>query len=142
MKRITTLALLVLPFLFPDQLLAHQSGCHRWHSCPSDTGSYVCGDLGYPCQYDTYSSSESYYIPSYSLPAPRNPNTGRVEFTISSDDWCKYDVSVFWDKPLYADRFSIAASRYAGADPDPIPDTTDTSYTIHNLASGKWYVNI
>ena len=29
---------------------AHRSGCHRWHSCPSDTGSYVCGDLG----YDTY----------------------------------------------------------------------------------------
>lgn len=26
---------------------AHQNGCHRWHSCPSDTGSYVCGDLGY-----------------------------------------------------------------------------------------------
>ena len=28
----------------------HESGCHRWHSCPSDTGSYVCGDRG----YDTY----------------------------------------------------------------------------------------
>lgn len=27
--------------------LAHRSGCHRWHSCPSDTGSYVCGDLGH-----------------------------------------------------------------------------------------------
>ena len=26
---------------------AHKSGCHRWHSCPSDSGSYVCGDLGY-----------------------------------------------------------------------------------------------
>jgi hypothetical protein len=26
---------------------AHQNGCHRWHSCPSDTGSYVCGNLGY-----------------------------------------------------------------------------------------------
>lgn len=26
---------------------AHRSGCHRWHSCPSDSGSYVCGDLGY-----------------------------------------------------------------------------------------------
>src|SRR4051812_33083480 len=25
---------------------AHQDGCHRWHSCPSDTGSYECGDLG------------------------------------------------------------------------------------------------
>ena len=23
---------------------AHRSGCHRWHSCPSDSGSYVCGD--------------------------------------------------------------------------------------------------
>jgi endonuclease YncB( thermonuclease family) len=29
---------------------AHRSGCHRWHSCPSDSGSYTCGDLG----YDTY----------------------------------------------------------------------------------------
>ncbi len=29
---------------------AHRSGCHRWHSCPSDTGSSVCGDLGYCSQ--------------------------------------------------------------------------------------------
>jgi len=29
---------------------AHRSGCHRWHSCPSDTGSYDCGDLGYCSQ--------------------------------------------------------------------------------------------
>src|SRR2546428_13185529 len=26
---------------------AHRSGCHRWHSCPSDRGTYVCGDLGH-----------------------------------------------------------------------------------------------
>ena len=26
---------------------SHPDGCHRWHSCPSDDGSYVCGDLGY-----------------------------------------------------------------------------------------------
>ena len=26
---------------------AHRSGCHRWHSCPSDHGTYTCGDLGY-----------------------------------------------------------------------------------------------
>lgn len=25
---------------------AHRDGCHKLHSCPSDTGSYVCGDLG------------------------------------------------------------------------------------------------
>jgi len=34
----------------PNQGYAHRDGCHRWHSCPSDTGSYVCGDLG----IDTY----------------------------------------------------------------------------------------
>lgn len=32
--------------LSKNPLLAHRSGCHRYHSCPSDTGSYVCGDLG------------------------------------------------------------------------------------------------
>src|SRR5213593_1370323 len=26
---------------------AHRSGCHRWHSCPSDRGTYECGDLGH-----------------------------------------------------------------------------------------------
>lgn len=35
----------VLPYV----ALAHRSGCHNLHTCPSDTSSYVCGDLGYPC---------------------------------------------------------------------------------------------
>ena len=26
---------------------AHRDGCHSHHSCPSDSGSYVCGDKGY-----------------------------------------------------------------------------------------------
>jgi len=29
---------------------AHRSGCHRWHSCPSDHGTYVCGDIGHCSQ--------------------------------------------------------------------------------------------
>jgi micrococcal nuclease len=33
--------------LFPEDSSAHRSGCHRWHSCPSDNGSYECGDLGH-----------------------------------------------------------------------------------------------
>jgi hypothetical protein len=50
MKRIP-LALLALTLLIPfSTASAHRSGCHRWHSCPSDTGSYVCGDLGYTSQ--------------------------------------------------------------------------------------------
>jgi phosphatidylserine/phosphatidylglycerophosphate/cardiolipin synthase-like enzyme len=30
---------------------AHQDPCHRLHSCPSDTGSYTCGDKGRCDQY-------------------------------------------------------------------------------------------
>ena len=44
-KLILLIALIALAL--PNVTLAHRSGCHRWHSCPSDTGSYVCGDLGY-----------------------------------------------------------------------------------------------
>ncbi len=44
--RALALALLVLAVATPAAE-AHRSGCHRWHSCPSDTGSYVCGDTGY-----------------------------------------------------------------------------------------------
>jgi hypothetical protein len=29
------------------EVWAHPDGCHRWHSCESDDGSYVCGDLGH-----------------------------------------------------------------------------------------------
>ena len=36
-----------LIIFLPYTSYAHQDGCHRWHSCPSDSGSYVCGDLGY-----------------------------------------------------------------------------------------------
>lgn len=46
-KYITIPALLTVFILSPIVASAHRSGCHRWHSCPSDTGSYECGDLGY-----------------------------------------------------------------------------------------------
>ncbi len=38
-------ALLSSPLIVLDSS-GHRDGCHRWHSCPSDNGSYVCGDLG------------------------------------------------------------------------------------------------
>ncbi len=38
---------LVLGPLCGSPAQAHRSGCHRWHSCPSDRGTYICGDLGY-----------------------------------------------------------------------------------------------
>lgn len=39
-------SLLFVSSLSVDSASAHQSGCHAQHSCPSDTGSYVCGDTG------------------------------------------------------------------------------------------------
>ena len=40
-----SLAILVF-FSYAVIAAAHRSGCHRWHSCPSDSGSYICGDTG------------------------------------------------------------------------------------------------
>lgn len=39
-------AALAWPVVFAAPAYAHRSGCHAAHSCPSDTGSYVCGDTG------------------------------------------------------------------------------------------------
>ena len=50
-------ALVISVALSPTDVFAHRSGCHRWHSCPSDSGSYTCGDAGHPCQYPTYPAS-------------------------------------------------------------------------------------
>lgn len=47
MKIFSFALLVILVFAMPNIVVAHQSGCHRWHSCPSDSGSYICGDLGY-----------------------------------------------------------------------------------------------
>jgi len=40
----------LLTFLTVPVADAHRSGCHRWHSCPSDHGTYVCSDTGHCSQ--------------------------------------------------------------------------------------------
>lgn len=56
------IAVFGLTLAFPVSVLAHQSGCHRWHSCPSDSDSYSCGDLGYDSECGMY---EVYEEPDY-----------------------------------------------------------------------------
>jgi hypothetical protein len=47
MNNKTLLFVLALLLTFSvTKVEAHRDGCHAAHSCPSDTGSYVCGDLG------------------------------------------------------------------------------------------------
>ncbi len=37
----------ILAFSFLGVASAHRDGCHSKHSCPSDDGTYKCGDKGY-----------------------------------------------------------------------------------------------
>jgi parallel beta-helix repeat protein len=61
MYKFVLLAMIFLVFLsmIPMDSFSHRSGCHRWHSCPSDSGSYGCGDLGYDCRYSSAPSNSS-----------------------------------------------------------------------------------
>ncbi len=47
MKLFALLLIAVLMFSVLNFASAHRDGCHSMHSCPSDTGSYECGDRGY-----------------------------------------------------------------------------------------------
>jgi len=80
---------------FDGTALAHRSGCHRWHTCPSDTGSYemetdadgdavpFCGDSMYrgtdgKCHYfstDLPGSTDS----KPSAPTPKPSTERKVE---------------------------------------------------------------
>jgi hypothetical protein len=40
-RRLSLAVLIACAVLLPGVASAHRSGCHRWHTCPSDTGSYT-----------------------------------------------------------------------------------------------------
>ena len=73
----------LVPFILfgPIAALAHLSGCHRWHSCPSDTGSYVCGDLGYcsQCPDNAYCQGGQPRPPTPRTTEPSEPSTTQAE---------------------------------------------------------------
>ncbi len=56
MKTLILTALTLAPLFALSSVQAHRSGCHRWHSCESDSGSYTCGDTGHSNYCDTPSS--------------------------------------------------------------------------------------
>jgi Staphylococcal nuclease homologue len=51
---------------------AHQDSCHRLHSCPSDLGTYVCGDKGRcdPCPDNEFCFGRK---PRAATPSPAQP---------------------------------------------------------------------
>lgn len=76
---------------------AHRDGCHRWHSCPSDTGSYVCGDLGYDSECgDTGGTREEeldLFPPDVPLiGTPTVAAGGKVSLTVTAERGSRVEV--------------------------------------------------
>lgn len=107
--------------LFPVQAQAHRNGCHRWHSCPSDSGSYVCGDLG----YDTYcpgadGSGGSSATDSVDVTAPDMPKVadvyagagGKVHATVTAERGSRIEVQE--DDPAGWDSRTVAHATATG----------------------------
>lgn len=92
---------------------AHQSGCHRWHSCPSDTGSYVCGDLGY------YSGCPSYSTPK---PEPKQTTPKYVQPPIPS--WIKNNAGWWADGQIDDETFVSGIQHLIKENILKIPQTT------------------
>lgn len=101
---------------------AHRSGCHRWHSCPSDSGSYTCGDAGYPCQYPTYPASggviypsSGYYKDCYDCPLKKVPTVDTRTFKNPMKKGSSgLDVSLLQIKLRSEGVFSETATGYYG----------------------------
>jgi len=83
--------LLVLFFFIPQSSDAHRDGCHSQHSCPSDSGSYVCGDKGNYSECPRYSTPKSNPeppkyspspIPIYSKPIPTENENEKVKISL------------------------------------------------------------
>jgi len=83
----------------PVAAQAHRDGCHRWHSCPSDAGSYICGDLGYDSECPGGSTAptreeEFDYLPP-EIPVVGTPTVaagGKVSVAVTSERGAKIEV--------------------------------------------------
>jgi hypothetical protein len=93
-KIIVIVALLIGLTHFAPITDAHRSGCHRWHSCPSDSGSYTCGDLGYTsgCPVgDTRTQATTWTT----LSTPKYPKTAKRGLAyIQSNDLARLGFSI------------------------------------------------
>ncbi|WP_264775294.1 SH3 domain-containing protein [Deinococcus aetherius] len=83
MKRTLLFSAAFVLFMLLAPAQAHRSGCHRWHSCPSDTGSYVCGDLGYTSGCQANGRVQPAAAPVLSA-APPAPGGGTTRHTTTS----------------------------------------------------------
>lgn len=134
-KRITLTATVFLAvFLFSKQADAHSgrtdsSGGHNCYT-GSCAGTYHYHNGGY------------YIPPTYYAPPCTKPQIGNSGSPTFKGNGCNQDVIFNWDKGYLDSSYSIKLSRVAGADPGPLADTKENTYTFKNVVGGTWYVNL
>ena len=91
-------ALVIL--IVPQVALAHRSGCHTLHTCSSDSDTYVCGDLGYPCNGATS-------ISDIALSEINVPLLVEVAFLNEFGRWMTDVESQYWKARFRSDKDSV-----------------------------------
>ena len=88
---VTGAALMLATILISSTAHAHRSGCHRWHSCPSDHGTYTCGDLGYTSECPKRPAPEKAAPAADLIPGPINARIVSVydgdTLTVDAKPW-------------------------------------------------------
>jgi hypothetical protein len=112
---------------------AHRDGCHRWHSCPSDSGSYVCGDTGYysECGLPNSTPTVEYVLPTYLPPRTYPPPTYNPPPTYKAPPTTATPFTMptlsmpSFDKPVYSGRTTAPSS----------PPTSGAATTVARVAA-------
>ncbi|WP_425557222.1 SH3 domain-containing protein [Deinococcus carri] len=83
MKRTLLFSTASVLFMLFAPAQAHRDGCHRWHSCPSDHGTYVCGDLGYTSGCPTSERPQPVAVPATPAAPPVSGSTRRTTTSLN-----------------------------------------------------------
>lgn len=109
-----TIALALVVYVQPAS--AHRDGCHRWHSCPSDSGSYVCGDLGYTSECPATNPAPQTVQPAAPPPAPVSKVTTPVitTKTITTEELIPYGLRTVYTGNEYPDYSKVTQAGING----------------------------
>lgn len=100
------ISMVVVVGLSAQPALAHRSGCHNLHSCPSDSDTYVCGDLGYPC--DGSRSINDVALEDIVVPLLVEATFEKIFERVPSEA-----ESTYWKKRFRSDKGSLTKIRRA-----------------------------
>ena len=96
----------ILASALASPVLAHRSGCHNLHSCPSDSNTYTCGDLGYPC--NGVSSIKDVELKDIVVPLLTEATFEKIFKRAPSEA-----ESIYWKKRFRNDKGSLTKIRRA-----------------------------